>query len=168
MSSFDKSTQAAMEFILTYGWAIVIVLIMVVALAFLGLLNLDFYLPDSCVINSPGLFCRDHSISYERYPAPFSPYKNILRISIINSGGQTVTLKRIKVVGNEFFSGLPYQNLDHDLDNGYTYILELDLQQIPPLTPRNKKVKLEFILEVVNPDTGLLYSHGGIIQGSIN
>jgi len=157
-----------MEFLLTYGWAILVVIVAIAALAFFGGLNPDRYLPDSCIIDAPGLSCRDHSISYERYPAPFSPYKNILRLSIINGGGQTFTLKRLKVLANNVFAELPYQNLDHDLNNRQTYLVKLDLQQIPPVPSGTRKVRLEFILEVENPDTGLKHNYKGFIRSVID
>jgi len=42
----SKSAQAAMEFLMTYGWALLVVLIVIAALAFFGLLNPD----NSCQI----------------------------------------------------------------------------------------------------------------------
>ncbi len=44
--SKSKRAQAAMEFLMTYGWALMVVLIVIGALAFFGLLNPDKFLPD--------------------------------------------------------------------------------------------------------------------------
>ncbi|MCB9358776.1 hypothetical protein H6503_02500 [Candidatus Woesearchaeota archaeon] len=41
----NKKGQAAMEFLMTYGWALLIVLIAIAALAFFGLLNPKTFLP---------------------------------------------------------------------------------------------------------------------------
>ena len=41
-----KKSQAAMEFLMTYGWALLIVIIVIAALVFFGLLNPDNLLPD--------------------------------------------------------------------------------------------------------------------------
>lgn len=42
-----KQAQAAMEFLMTYGWALLIVLIAIGALAFFGVLNHERFVPKS-------------------------------------------------------------------------------------------------------------------------
>ncbi len=54
----QKRGQAALEFLMTYGWAILIVLIAIGALAYFGVLNPQRLLPKSCTI-VPGLSCDD-------------------------------------------------------------------------------------------------------------
>ncbi|MEK6812666.1 MAG: hypothetical protein AABX86_00970 [Nanoarchaeota archaeon] len=53
-----KRGQAALEFLMTYGWAILIVLIAIGALAYFGVLNPQRLLPKSCTI-VPGVSCDD-------------------------------------------------------------------------------------------------------------
>jgi hypothetical protein len=48
----NKKGQAAMEFLMTYGWAILVVLIAIGALAYFGVLNPGKYLPNSCTISN--------------------------------------------------------------------------------------------------------------------
>jgi hypothetical protein len=50
--------QAAMEFLMTYGWAIMVLLVMIAALAYFGVLNPQRFLPDKCLL-STGFECRD-------------------------------------------------------------------------------------------------------------
>lgn len=58
-----KKAQAAMEFLMTYGWAILVVLIAIGALAYFGVLSPEQFLPEKCVISAgSGLFCEDFSI----------------------------------------------------------------------------------------------------------
>ena len=57
----QKRGQAAMEFLMTYGWALLVVLIAIGALAFFGVLNPSKFLPQSCVLG-PGLACEDFKI----------------------------------------------------------------------------------------------------------
>ena len=59
----NKSGQAAMEFLMTYGWALLVVLIAIAALAFFGVLNPGKFLPESCVIGAPGFACNDKKIT---------------------------------------------------------------------------------------------------------
>ena len=54
-----KKAQAAMEFLMTYGWAILVVLIAISALTYFGVLNPSKFLPEKCDL-IPGLTCIDH------------------------------------------------------------------------------------------------------------
>jgi hypothetical protein len=51
-----KKGQAAMEFIMTYGWAILVVLVAIAALAYFGVLSPGKYLPEKCM-PSAGIGC---------------------------------------------------------------------------------------------------------------
>ena len=57
-----KRGQAAMEFLMTYGWALLVVLVAIGALAFFGVLNPGQFLPETCTI-MPGLSCNDFKVS---------------------------------------------------------------------------------------------------------
>ncbi len=54
-------SQAALEFLITYGWAVLTMLIMVAALAYFGILNPDRLLPDRCNFASE-VGCKEQSI----------------------------------------------------------------------------------------------------------
>jgi len=56
-----KRAQAAMEFLMTYGWAILVVLIAISALAYFGVLNPSRFLPESCTL-VPGMSCVDFKV----------------------------------------------------------------------------------------------------------
>ncbi|MDP3916661.1 MAG: hypothetical protein Q8Q42_00035 [Nanoarchaeota archaeon] len=56
-----KRGQAAMEFLMTYGWALLVVLVAIGALAFFGVLSPAKFLPSVCTI-SPGLHCNDFKV----------------------------------------------------------------------------------------------------------
>ena len=53
-----KKAQAAMEFLMTYGWAILVVLAAIAALAYFGVLSPDRFLPEKCTFPS-GIACLD-------------------------------------------------------------------------------------------------------------
>lgn len=158
-----------MEFLITYGWAILIILTAFACLIYISDLNTDDYLPDSCNIHTPGLFCADHSVTFEPYPNSFSPIKNVFRFYIKNSGGQSYILKNIQVLENSDFDLLPWKSLgDYSLVNGGSYLIELDLEKDPPIPPGNQKVKVEFVLETRNSDTGLTHYHKGRVRARID
>ncbi|MCX6710945.1 MAG: hypothetical protein NTZ02_02535 [Candidatus Woesearchaeota archaeon] len=56
-----KKAQAAMEFLMTYGWAILVVLVAIAALAYFGVLNPGKFLPKSCTIGA-GIACTDFKV----------------------------------------------------------------------------------------------------------
>ena len=58
----SKKGQAAMEFLMTYGWAILVVLVAIGALAYFGVLNPSRFLPSSCTMG-PGVGCDDHIVT---------------------------------------------------------------------------------------------------------
>jgi uncharacterized protein (UPF0333 family) len=57
----NKKSQAAMEFLMTYGWAILVVLAAIAALAYFGVLSPEKFLPEKCVL-APGLACVQHKV----------------------------------------------------------------------------------------------------------
>jgi len=54
-----KKSQVALEFLMTYGWAILVVLVAIGALAYFGILSPDKFLPSKCTL-SAGIACLDH------------------------------------------------------------------------------------------------------------
>ena len=57
LKRYLRKAQAALEFIMTYGWAMLIVLIAIGFLAFFGVFSPHTFLPDMCVLGIPGLKC---------------------------------------------------------------------------------------------------------------
>lgn len=57
-----RKAQAAMEFLMTYGWAILVVLAAIGALAYFGVLSPDRFLPEKCTLPS-GVACLDFTYS---------------------------------------------------------------------------------------------------------
>ena len=58
----QKKGQAAIEFIMTYGWAILVVLVAIAALAYFGVLSPERFLPEKCTF-PPGIACTDFTVS---------------------------------------------------------------------------------------------------------
>ena len=57
-----RKSQAAMEFLMTYGWAILVVLVAIGALAYFGVLSPDRVLPAKCQLPA-GIACTDFKIT---------------------------------------------------------------------------------------------------------
>ena len=58
----QRKSQAALEFLMTYGWAILVVLVAIGALAYFGVLSPDKFLPSKCTLPA-GVACVDHKIT---------------------------------------------------------------------------------------------------------
>jgi hypothetical protein len=57
-----NKAQAAMEFLMTYGWAILVVLVVIGALAYFGILKPEISLPERCELQQ-GFYCKDFRIA---------------------------------------------------------------------------------------------------------
>jgi len=80
----NRKSQAALEFIMTYGWAILVVLVAIGALAYFGVLSPDRFLPAKCTLQS-GIACLDHKAT----PTGLTLY-------IKNSLGYDLTVDAVK------------------------------------------------------------------------
>ena len=80
-----KKGQAALEFLMTYGWAILVVLVAIGALAFFGVLSPDKFLPSKCSLQ-PGLACIDQKIT-----------PGIVTVVVKNGYGSDITVNDVRV-----------------------------------------------------------------------
>jgi len=72
--------QAALEFLTTYGWALLVILIMIGALAYFGILNPSTILAGRCIFGSE-IGCVDYSIS-----------PNTLNLRLKNNVGEPIVV----------------------------------------------------------------------------
>jgi len=77
-------SQAALEFMMTYGWAILVVLVAISALAYFGVLSPDKFLPSRCTLQA-GIACLDHKAT-----------TTSLTVVLQNSLGYDITVDSIK------------------------------------------------------------------------
>ncbi len=72
---------------MTYGWAIMVFLVAIVALYYFGILSMDKFVPDRCVIEA-GIGCIDHRIK-----------DTFVELVFMNSKGEDITVSGIDVGG---------------------------------------------------------------------
>ena len=82
MKNKMKKAQAAMEFMMTYGWTILVIIIAGGALVYFDVLNPGKFLPDSC--NIEGFTCTDFKLD-----------KNYLQLYITNNIGDDIAITNI-------------------------------------------------------------------------
>jgi len=63
MVTTSKKSQSAMEFLMTYGWALFIIIIVIAALVFTGVLRPSRFIPSS-IDFGPGIVVSDYSMSF--------------------------------------------------------------------------------------------------------
>ena len=83
----ENKGQAAMEFLMTYGWAILAAIIAIGVLAYFGVFSPGRYLPEACTLTSP-LGCDDNKISVA------TGISLVLR----NGAGEDITVSSVNIV----------------------------------------------------------------------
>ena len=84
-----------MEFLMTYGWAILVVLAAIGALAYFGVLSPDRFLPDKCTANPP-FACTEYKINtshvYFRLQNSAGTDVAITEVTLTCDGGATAAV----------------------------------------------------------------------------
>ena len=141
----NKKSQAALEFIMTYGWAILVVLVAVGALASFGVLSPDKFLPSKCVLQS-GIACIDHKAT-----------STSLDVRITNSGGYDITINEIKAQQCTAQTGLTTS-----LPNGQSTTLPLVC-----VNTGSTKYNGQFNITFTNVETGIQHTNVGQITSRV-
>ena len=83
-----KRGQAALEFLTTYGWAFLVILVMIAALAYFGVLSPQNIVPDSCQLTT-GFDCVDFQVTPTQ-----------TELLIINNLGRTIEVQCVPANGD--------------------------------------------------------------------
>ncbi len=75
-----RRAQAALEFLTTYGWAFLVILVMIGALAYFGILSPGRFLPERCNVG-PEFSCDEYQVSAAT---------GVLSVRFSNNVGQTI------------------------------------------------------------------------------
>ena len=88
-----RKAQAALEFLTTYAWAILSIMIAVGALYYFGVFNFGKFLPQEC--NFPSQFeCLEFSYAYE------DPITNEVRFRLVNNIGEPLNVISFGITNN--------------------------------------------------------------------
>ncbi len=82
----SRKSQAALEFLMTYGWAILVVLIVISALAYFGVLNPQRLLPARCTLPT-GIACKNFVVK--------SGTPGTMTIKLLNGMGSGILIQRV-------------------------------------------------------------------------
>ena len=89
---YNKKSQAALEFLTTYAWAFLVILIMVGALAYFGVLSPSKLLPDRCNFGS--------EISCDKNRMKVDKTDTGPTMALTNNFGTAVTIADIRVINS--------------------------------------------------------------------
>ena len=81
-----KKSQVALEFLTTYGWAFLVVLVMIGALAYFGVLDPSNFLPEKCIFGA-GIGC----IEYAGFAGPTGN----ISARLVNGFGYAITIEDV-------------------------------------------------------------------------
>ena len=140
----NNKSQAALEFIMTYGWAILVVLVAISALAYFGVLSPDRFLPAKCNLQA-GIACIDHKATAAA-----------LNVYMQNSLGYDVTITDLKANGCTAQTG---QSIS--FPNGQSYTANM------VCVNAGTKYNGQFNVTFTNPTTGLAHTNQGQITTRI-
>ncbi|MCH8003362.1 MAG: hypothetical protein IH934_01925 [Nanoarchaeota archaeon] len=144
-----KKSQAAMEFLMTYGWAILVVLAAIAALAYFGVLSPEKFLPEKCILQ-PGIACVSHKVE---------PTQTTLIIS--NGLGRTITVTKIVV-------GSCDENFDVELQSGVDGTFVMDgIAAACSNGAQKEKFKGDITLSYTEKDTGLTKTSFGNLNTKV-
>jgi len=85
---FGRKGQAALEFLTTYGWAFMVILVMIGALAYFGVLNPGGFVRDQC-LSTTGVDCKSQEVVLDAAT---------LSISFTNNLGNAIAVRNLKVM----------------------------------------------------------------------
>ena len=156
---FRKSNsrgQAALEYLITYGWAFLVIIASVGVLSYFGLLNPSRYIPASCEFGEQ-LKCIDHYID-DQIVLPDQDGRIILRFRNNFEEGITVT----NVFGNNVT--IDGGSVNTDIDKGETKRVEIDVGK--PIFPKSKE-RFELIVQFRRQGGTVLHNISGTVFSEV-
>ena len=144
-----KKVQAAIEYLMTYGWAILAVLIAIGALSYLGVLSPEMFQPSICVIES-GLSCIDYLVETDS-----------VSLFIQNNKGQEITINKITASAN---GQSCYTDESINLKNGDKALFAISQCNNGEARAKYKgNISIEYVSE-----SGILHNAIGTIKSKID
>ena len=143
MPIIKRKSQAALEFFLTYGWVIMVILVVIGALTNAGLLNIEKLAAEECTAGI-GLGCIDFRID-----------ENSGTFALINGLGQNIQLESIEM------GDCNAKNLG-SLNNGQKGAFSISGCENKPDEKINSNIKFRYKTE-----TGLIHTVEGKVIGIV-
>lgn len=164
----SKKAQAAMEFLMTYGWAILVVLIVIGALAYFGLFNVDWLVPERCTLEA-GIKCEDYVMNLD------GARDYDVSIQFLNTLGQDISLTNITLVtqgqsncsmnnpsdGNLLSPANTFAMNQGELATFNSNDANCEFSTLEADTKANKKMKFDIIVKYKDTSSGFDHTVNG-------
>ncbi|NOZ80708.1 MAG: hypothetical protein GXP63_03460 [DPANN group archaeon] len=156
-----KRAQAAMEFLMTYGWAILVVLAAIGALAYFGVLSPDRFLPERCT-GPAGMDCLEKaSIDSNANTISFASKNNLgnsINITAVNVSSSDCTLSSATVTVDSTTYTIPAQAAP--VTNAQNFVVEVTCTSLA-----TGRTSADISLTYLTQETGLSHKAAYSIAG---
>ncbi len=136
----EKRGQAAMEFLMTYGWAILAAVIVIAVLASFGVFSPSKYIPQTCIVSAPFGCVKNQVAASEG-----GGLDGQLTLVLTNGGGEMVQVSSVAV--NNCGSVVPAV----DWADGEERTLIIDCEVATPLGAKGTKfsgdITIDYLIE---------------------
>jgi hypothetical protein len=136
-----KRSQAALEFLMTYGWAILVVLIVISALAYFGVLNPQRMLPSRCTMPT-GFSCQNF-VAHQA--------GNNITLNVINGMGLSVIVTNITLLPQG--TNPVCTTLSPTLNNGRETQLTFSCPGLSALSGGDQKYRWDIVMQYYASDS---------------
>ena len=143
----QRSAQAAMEFLMVYGWAILVVTGVIVALAYFGVMSPAKFFPESCTLSSTsGVGCMDFKVT-----------QTTAHFLLANGGGRDITVNNITLEACS-------ETFDKNFIDGQSYLFNLTGCSFDS---KGSNVKLDLLLSYTDQLSGFTKVASGSVTAVI-
>ena len=163
----NKKAQAAMEFLMTYGWAILVVLLAIGALAYFGVLSPQKLLPERTTFAAP-LPNLDNAVVDATTNSVEVAFKNNKGVSITIPGTGGVTpdtgVTCANPVINATYNGAII-NSTVQIPNGANFLIKWDCDDLGTVPTTGSKFKADMYFDYTNVETSQSLKQTGSVDG---
>ena len=150
-----RRAQAAIEFMMTYGWAFMVVLVTIGALAYFGVLNPDRFVPDRCTFQQE-IQCSD-------FQAAIDGSDVTLRMFLQNNLGRTINVSSMEATAIDSSDVTNCVSVPLNIGAGQLQEFNCTFSNIASSFPSGSKSKFE--VEATYQEVGGRYDH--IVTGDV-
>jgi hypothetical protein len=149
-----RKGQSAIEFLLTYGWAILGAMIAIGALSYFGIFNTQRYVSDTCYFGDQ-MSCEDYVI-----------YQNgTAYVKLRNNFGVAIDINST-VVKSDYGTGV-LDNSQTNIQPGEIFELTNNLTTPPTKIPMNNKFKYKVIVLFKQTGSSNLHNQTGDVTATV-
>lgn len=161
----NKRGQAAMEFLMTYGWAILVVLAAVGALAYFGVLSPDTLLPERTTFQAPLPNVENAFADATENEVEISFTNNVgQRINLTNTANATVDEGGECIWGKAERANGSTIEPAHTISNGEVFRIIWDCSGADDTEVGSRFTSDDIRFEYTNMNTGSTRRHTGNVQ----